>query len=433
MSRGLIKPSKRFHNCRKCKRPFVPVDKENKESRYHCATCGAEPKRYMVDIFVDRRNSFGERRLELYRWNGLPMSYEVAVAALHMVRGEMGKGTFNIHDYSDPLGKKFHFNLWIEKTYTPLIEGRHRRGDICRHYYNDFLRYKRDKYIPFFRDFSVRNITTEHIMKFQNWLADKAVALAEMDKKDGQVPKLRKRDGEKCIQFLKKMLHDAFQMNHLRKMPSFPSFKRPDSITKWIDRATQDAVIREVEDKYKPVIRFICYHGARPGEVRALKWCDVDLETGIARIRRAFSRTQYKEFTKTGKERAIPLHPDSIADLRRLRVQTKAFDPDEFVFQSKMGRNFGDRTFNAIWHRARIKANVPNISLYPASRHSVGTQAAVAGFSDGQIGALLGHRNIATTKRYTHLQVEHLRGLIEGVTRGRVFELTRGRDGGAKE
>ena len=41
------------------------------------------------------------------------------------------------------------------------------------------------------------------------------------------------------------------------------------------------------------------------------------------------------------------------------------------------------------------------------------TQCAKDGFSDGQIAALLGHTNTKTTKRYTHLQVEHLRDMVQ--------------------
>ena len=52
-----------------------------------------------------------------------------------------------------------------------------------------------------------------------------------------------------------------------------------------------------------PLILFLADTGARLGEASALRWIDVDLERGTARIARSFSGGSYLSETKTGRER----------------------------------------------------------------------------------------------------------------------------------
>ena len=49
--------------------------------------------------------------------------------------------------------------------------------------------------------------------------------------------------------------------------------------------------------------------GMRAGEVYALKWDSIDLDTGIITIRRSISRGKLTETTKTKAQRTVPLHP----------------------------------------------------------------------------------------------------------------------------
>jgi integrase len=58
---------------------------------------------------------------------------------------------------------------------------------------------------------------------------------------------------------------------------------------------------------FYPLVLFLADTGARLGEALALRWIDVDLEAGTARIARSFSSGRTLGPTKTGRERVVEL------------------------------------------------------------------------------------------------------------------------------
>jgi integrase len=70
------------------------------------------------------------------------------------------------------------------------------------------------------------------------------------------------------------------------------------------------AVLRVAEADFPhfyPLVLFLADTGARLGEALALRWIDVDLEAGTARIARSFSSGRTLGPTKTGRERVVEL------------------------------------------------------------------------------------------------------------------------------
>lgn len=66
------------------------------------------------------------------------------------------------------------------------------------------------------------------------------------------------------------------------------------------------------------------------------------------------------------------------------------------------------------WKSAVKKSGVEYMSLYRATRSSFACQKLKEGFSYEEIGAVLGHKHIATTKRYGEIFVEQTRKVLEG-------------------
>jgi len=44
-------------------------------------------------------------------------------------------------------------------------------------------------------------------------------------------------------------------------------------------------------DAYRPLLEFLAYTGLRIGETLGLRWCDVDFEAGVLRVRQQLSRS----------------------------------------------------------------------------------------------------------------------------------------------
>ena len=80
------------------------------------------------------------------------------------------------------------------------------------------------------------------------------------------------------------------------------------------------------------------------------------------------------------------------------------------------------------WERIKSCAGLKDVRLHDL-RHSFASVAAGAGDSLILIGALLGHRDQATTQRYAHLSNDPLRAAADRIS-GRIAAAMRGDAGG---
>jgi len=137
--------------------------------------------------------------------------------------------------------------------------------------------------------------------------------------------------------------------------------------------------------------------GLRLGEVLHLKLSDIDSSGMILRVEQGKGR----------KDRNVMLGP---ALLESLRAYWKRYKPGEWLFPGKDPRQpvnatMIQRAFTQAKWRARIQKRVSFHSL----RHSFATQLLESGVNVRTIQALLGHRSLGTTQRYTHVAGDYLK------------------------
>jgi len=141
------------------------------------------------------------------------------------------------------------------------------------------------------------------------------------------------------------------------------------------------------------LIALLALTGARKSEGLQAQWQHID-----------FERAQWTvPLSKSGHTRHIPLSPAAIALLQRLpRV---AGNP--FVF---VGRKPGTHLIEVrgAWERCKKAADLPaNVTLHTL-RHSFASTLINLGRPLEVIGKILGHRQLSTTSRYSHLSGEVL-------------------------
>lgn len=127
--------------------------------------------------------------------------------------------------------------------------------------------------------------------------------------------------------------------------------------------------------------------GCRYSEIRRLKWTDVDLFKGRITLNQ----------TKNGDIRSVPIRGLGLELLRNLASECNSIG---YVFPSSNQSNPVDfrRSIRTAIKRAHLKNFRPH-----DCRHSYASELLAQGLSLGEIGHLLGHRNVSTTKRYAHL------------------------------
>lgn len=146
-----------------------------------------------------------------------------------------------------------------------------------------------------------------------------------------------------------------------------------------------------------PLVVLALGTGARLGELLSLRWTDVDLTRGVARLAR----------TKNGEPRTLPLAGHVLVVLKALAVE-RGSDAN-FVFPSEHGRT--PATLRKPWERVLAEAGIENFRFHDL-RHSAASYLAMMGATPTDIAAVLGHKTLAMVKRYAHLSDQHVSQVV---------------------
>ena len=147
--------------------------------------------------------------------------------------------------------------------------------------------------------------------------------------------------------------------------------------------------------------------GIRFAELRALTKDDLDLRTPGIWIRRSQARKVVS--TPKNKKARFQVLPRALADeLRPWSLRT----PGQLLFPAPSGISLPNNVLNRAYARLATKAHVRRITSHGA-RHTSGSSYAVLGAGQKMIATLLGHADMQSTERYTHVQVDATRAIVE--------------------
>ncbi|MBM3469148.1 MAG: DUF4102 domain-containing protein [Alphaproteobacteria bacterium] len=239
--------------------------------------------------------------------------------------------------------------------------------------------------IPFLGRVKVSEVTQEDIVKFQDHLKN--------------VPGQFNR----CHALLRKAFNLAELWGHRPKNCN-PCYGIQRFIEKKKERFLLEEELARLDDVLKAqdsvkvtspyslaAIRMLMYTGCRLSEILTLKWEDVFLREGYIHLKDS----------KTGEKR-IPLNESAKTVLASLS-QEKG-NPYIFV-GSKPGTCLV--TLQDAWSKIRSLANLEDVRIHDL-RHTFASLAIKQGVDLYTVSKLLGHKNIATTTRYAHLEMKQL-------------------------
>ncbi len=142
--------------------------------------------------------------------------------------------------------------------------------------------------------------------------------------------------------------------------------------------------------------------GLRVAEAAALDVDDLDL-----------ARQRVRVWGKGGKQRLVPLSDPAVDGLRRWladgrpELATEA-SPAAAVFLNQRGRRLTPRDARRVLDRRAVAPTHPH-----ALRHTFATHLLDGGADLRAVQELLGHADLATTQRYTHVSKERLRTVFD--------------------
>ena len=174
------------------------------------------------------------------------------------------------------------------------------------------------------------------------------------------------------------------------------------------------AVAREHDPDLAVYLHLAAVTGARPGEMCALRWGDIDADRGELRIARRILEVQpepkVQDLTKTGKTRRIPLDPAVIGVLARFRSERESvaqmcrveLSPDSYVFSDTAdGTGFWrpDSTSRR-FRKLRMDHGLDDVTLY-SLRHQAATTMIDSGVDAKTVSERLGNSVATVLGTYT--------------------------------
>lgn len=141
-------------------------------------------------------------------------------------------------------------------------------------------------------------------------------------------------------------------------------------------------------------LHFLLLTGARRGEVLKATWGQIDF------VQEAWIKPS--SHTKQRRLHRVPLSKSAMNILHRARLLTEG----DFIFPGRSGKALTEikKTFYAVCREARIEG----LRIHDL-RHSYASALVSRGTSLPIIGGLLGHTQVSTTARYSHLADEAMR------------------------
>lgn len=213
-----------------------------------------------------------------------------------------------------------------------------------------------------------------------------------------------------------------FLYRHVLKRPEvLTDLPRPvrekKSLPAVLSRSEVRRLFQTVDNlKHRAVLLVIYAGGLRVSEAARLKVSDVDGE-------------RKQVFVRGGKGNKDRYTIIGEAALEALRDYWRVYRPSDWLFPStRPDVHISPRTIQTVFKRARDKAGIRKDATVHTLRHSFATHLLEDGVDLRYIQELLGHEDIRTTQRYTHVSNREM-----GRVRSPVDDLTLKEEGGVYE
>ena len=183
-----------------------------------------------------------------------------------------------------------------------------------------------------------------------------------------------------------------------KNMRGLPSILQQDEVRRLIEVAPDDTSRAAARDR--AIFETLYSAGLRVSELVGLNWRDIDEELGMVMVRAG----------KGNKDRLVPLGEPALDALKKWKTAMPvAWEHDGPVITNLRGGRLTTRSVEMILQK-RIEAAGLSTGVTPHGlRHSFATHMLGNGADLRSIQEMLGHASLATTQRYTHVSVNHLK------------------------
>jgi integrase/recombinase XerC len=177
-----------------------------------------------------------------------------------------------------------------------------------------------------------------------------------------------------------------------------PSIMGGDDIRRLIEFDADDHRPQALRDR--AIIETLYSTGFRVSELVGLDWRDIDEDIAMVTVRSG----------KGNKDRVVPIGEPALDALKAWRrAMPVAWEANGPVITNLRGTRLTTRSVEMIVARRLIGAGIVGCITPHGLRHCFATHLLDNGADLRSIQEMLGHASLATTQRYTHVSVNHLK------------------------
>jgi integrase/recombinase XerC len=185
-----------------------------------------------------------------------------------------------------------------------------------------------------------------------------------------------------------------------------PQVMNEDAVATLIETGS-DNLRRAAALRDRAILEVLYSSGLRVSELTGLCWRDLDFELGVLMVKSG----------KGNKDRIVPIGEPALAAirdwgaaiLRSSAANTSEPPGAEPVITNLRGGRLTARSVQKIVARRLLNAGIATPITPHGLRHCFATHLLNAGADLRSIQEMLGHSSLATTQRYTHVSVRHLK------------------------
>jgi integrase/recombinase XerC len=183
-----------------------------------------------------------------------------------------------------------------------------------------------------------------------------------------------------------------------RAQRRLPAILPEDDVRRLIEADSEDGGPAALRDR--AILETLYSSGLRVSELVGLNWRDVDDEVGMVLVRSG----------KGNKDRMVPIGEPALDALKAWRrAMPKAWELDGPVITNLRGGRLTTRAVENVLAQRIVAAGLGSSITPHGLRHCFATHMLNAGADLRSIQEMLGHASLATTQRYTHVSVNHLK------------------------
>jgi len=177
-----------------------------------------------------------------------------------------------------------------------------------------------------------------------------------------------------------------------------PEYLSVDSVFRLLDSIEPEGVLAA---RNRAIFEMLYSCGIRVSELAGLNAYDVDSAAGTVRV-----------FGKGAKERIVPVGGKALAAIAAyrelLRQAGVAPSPGGALFLNRDGQRLSARSIARILKKLATVCGIPTPVSPHTLRHTFATHMLDSGADLRSVQELLGHKNLSTTQKYTHVSIERL-------------------------